>query len=344
MPPPLNVISALQANQLKQNEVKKTSILVENQDSRQKCATPARLISPLSPYAARFFFMFYGKRLCTKHFQGCFSVKLIEGTIDKEERQLVYMKLSQRIRANQLINAIHEFNECSTGHSTMKLTSIPGHPEIMTMKSKRLSGYIHCTIQEDKQHKIQGRPSNYWVLNLMEKENSDTEEYDVVKKRRAMESAPSDEEEDEEGSVPEVLADFEEFEASVLPALERISLEERDYREREMLEMEEILASGGVVVPGKGGVYFAWSPCLRCMKIGATRRDDPLIRLRELSMQVTEPYHLAAWMPTPTPFRAEKDAHRHFQTKRINTRGAGAGTEFFRVNSAVARAYVAGEQ
>lgn len=161
-------------------------------------------------------------------------------------------------------------------------------------------------------------------------------EYDVVKKRRMMESAPPEEE-----SVPEALADFEEFEASVLPALERISLEEREFREREMLEMEEILASGGVLAPLSGGVYFAWSPCLECMKIGATRRDDPSIRLRELSMQVTEPYHLVAWLPTPTPFKLEKAAHRHFDSQRINAaRGAGAGTEFFRIHSRQARAYV----
>lgn len=289
----------------------------------------------LSPYANRFFFVYYGKRLCTEHFQDCFSVNLFEGTTDKEGRHFVYMKVSQRIRTNQLKKAIHEFNEYSIGDSKMKLISIPGQPEIMTMKSKRLTGYIHSIIQEDKKLKIHGKPSNYWVLNPLEAKNA-ADEYDVVKKRRMMESAPPEDE-----SVPEALADFEEFEASVLPALERISLEEREFREREMLEMEEILASGGVLAPLSGGVYFAWSPCLECMKIGATRRDDPSIRLRELSMQVTEPYHLVAWLPTPTPFKLEKAAHRHFDSQRINAaRGAGAGTEFFRIHSRQARAYV----
>jgi hypothetical protein len=67
------------------------------------------------------------------------------------------------------------------------------------------------------------------------------------------------------------------------------------------------------------------------MKIGATRREDPQIRLRELSQYVTVPFTLTAWLPTPTPFRLEADVHKHFEEKRINTKGSGAGTEFFRI-------------
>ena len=70
------------------------------------------------------------------------------------------------------------------------------------------------------------------------------------------------------------------------------------------------------------------------MKIGATRRDDPQIRLRELSQYVTVPFTLAAWLPTPTPFRLEADIHKYFEEKRINTRGSGAGTEFFQIGEA----------
>ena len=87
-----------------------------------------------------------------------------------------------------------------------------------------------------------------------------------------------------------------------------------------------------------GGVYFAWSDCLNCMKIGATRRETPFERLRELSRYVTSPFKLAAWIPTPTPFRLESQMHAHFSTKRI--RSAGAGTEFFHVSVAEATAFV----
>lgn len=75
------------------------------------------------------------------------------------------------------------------------------------------------------------------------------------------------------------------------------------------------------------------------MKIGATRRETPEPRLRELSRCVTSPFRLAAWLPTPTPFRLEAQAHAFFGSRRI--REAGAGTEFFRVGDEEVRAYAA---
>jgi hypothetical protein len=107
-----------------------------------------------------------------------------------------------------------------------------------------------------------------------------------------------------------------------------------------MLELEDRIAKG-LHISATGGVYFAWSNCLGCMKIGATRREDPSLRLRELSRYVTSPFKLAAWIPTPTPFRLEAQTHAHFGEKRI--REAGAGTEFFRIGAEEAEAY-AGER
>ena len=78
---------------------------------------------------------------------------------------------------------------------------------------------------------------------------------------------------------------------------------QEENREREILELEESFAKGLVLQAPPGGVYFAWSDCLRCMKIGATRREDPQIRLRELSRYVTTPFVLRAWIPMPMPFR-----------------------------------------
>jgi hypothetical protein len=74
------------------------------------------------------------------------------------------------------------------------------------------------------------------------------------------------------------------------------------------------------------------------MKIGATRRETAAPRLRELSRYVTSPFKLAAWLPTPTPFRMETQAHAFFGDRRI--RAAGAGTEFFHIGGEEARAYV----
>ena len=129
-----------------------------------------------------------------------------------------------------------------------------------------------------------------------------------------------------------------EFERSVLPALERIQASDAKDRQRELLHLEDCIAKGLHISP-TGGVYFAWSDCLNCMKIGATRRETAAPRLRELSRYVTSPFKLAAWLPTPTPFRLETQAHAFFGDRRI--RAAGAGTEFFHIGEAEAKAYVA---
>jgi hypothetical protein len=169
----------------------------------------------------------------------------------------------------------------------------------------------------------------------VERVRDESSKFDVVKKRRAMEAPENAHEE----NAPEALAAFKAFEESVLPALEKISMDEKEFRRLELMEFEDSVARG-ILPPSTGGVYFAWSPCLNCMKIGATRREDPQIRLHELSMQVPSPYTLAGWLPTPTPFRLEAAVHQHFISKRINFRGAGAGTEFFHVSVAEAAAYV----
>jgi hypothetical protein len=161
--------------------------------------------------------------------------------------------------------------------------------------------------------------------------------FDVVKKRKAIEEAPVEEE-----NNAQALAQFEEFELNVLPVLERIHTDENDFRRLELVQIEESLA-GGVIPSMTGGVYFAWSACLGCMKIGCTRKENPLVRLREISKYVTSPFILSAWLPSLTPFMLEAITHKHFNDKRINTRGSGAGTEFFHVSVAEAMAYCVGD-
>jgi len=125
-----------------------------------------------------------------------------------------------------------------------------------------------------------------------------------------------------ESANPGTILAYKDFKQSVLQSIERIQADEEANRRSEAL------------LPSKsGGVYFAWSDCLNCMKIGATRRD-PQLRLREISLYVTTPFTLTAWTSTKTPFRLEKEAHRYFNEERINTRGSGAGTEFFCISAA----------
>ena len=179
-----------------------------------------------------------------------------------------------------------------------------------------------------------------YTFKQMQLDHDNDETYDVVKKRKAMDAAPpptttTDNDGNDDDNDPKALAAFEDFELSVLPALEKISKFESDDLRREMLEMDDMIAKG---LPFTGGCYFAWSDCLKCMKIGATRRDNPHIRLREISRGVTSPFILSGWLPSPTPFRMEAKAHIQFAAQRIKC--AGAGTEFFTIGKGDAEAYV----
>jgi len=160
-------------------------------------------------------------------------------------------------------------------------------------------------------------------------------EFDVVKKRRVMEAAPQTPSSDD---TPAALDAFENFERCVLPALELIHKNDEQDRRKELEELEDSMAKG-IILSTTGGVYFAWSECLRCMKIGATRRNSPSARLQELSRYVTVPFTLVGWIPTPTPFRLESLTHSHFAASRI--RHTGAGTEFFNISAADVASYIA---
>lgn len=170
------------------------------------------------------------------------------------------------------------------------------------------------------------------VIELQQNSPEHEDTYDVVKKRKAMDASPI-----EGDDSHEALTAFEDFESSVLPALEQIKVIDENSRKQEMLELEDSIAKGIFIQP-TGGVYFAWSDCLNCTKIGATRRDTPLPRLSELSHGVTSPFKLTAWIPTPTPFRLESQTHARFTAKRI--RNTGAGTEFFNLSEVETAAYI----
>ena len=162
----------------------------------------------------------------------------------------------------------------------------------------------------------QSMPSRYVNVKL---DNCLDHEFDVVKKRRQMHSGSMDEDD------PQELCRFEEFEATVLPALMEVSKNYQNLRHEEFLDAESDLCNG--VPPGSGTVYVAVSESVAYPKIGATRRKDPLARLRELSRNVPSPFRAAFTISTLTPFRTEAEIHRHFDAFRI--RKAGACTEFF---------------
>ena len=76
-----------------------------------------------------------------------------------------------------------------------------------------------------------------------------------------------------------------------------------------------------------GYVYAAWNPVFAdLIKIGATMRRTPYIRVKELSgTGVPEPFQLIAYIPSKTPFALEREIHSHFDS----VRKYGRKKEFF---------------
>lgn len=164
----------------------------------------------------------------------------------------------------------------------------------------------------------QSMPSRYVSVKM---DSCADHEFDVVKKRRIMDSCP------DLSDDPRALSYFEEFEANVLPALFEVSSDYQKVRHEELLELE--LDVCNQTAPARGCVYVAVSPAVKYPKIGATRRSDPSLRLRELSRHVPSPFKLVFTVSTLTPFSLEAEVHRHFDAFRL--REKGACTEFFSV-------------
>ena len=151
-------------------------------------------------------------------------------------------------------------------------------------------------------------------------------EFDVVKKRRQMTESSTGE------NDPDVLHQFEEFEASVLDALTEISQSYQSQKNEEILEAENDQCNGA---PSQKGMFYVavtrsvMRGSTYIPKLGATRRSDPMIRLKELSRNVPYPFELVYCIPTFAPFELEAEIHRHFAAHRIRER---ACTEFFDID------------
>jgi hypothetical protein len=157
-------------------------------------------------------------------------------------------------------------------------------------------------------------------------------EFDVVKKRKRMETAS----EQNDDTCPLALQQFEEFEAHVLDALFNVSQDYQALRLNELLELEEAVQTG--TPPTVGLVYVAVSECIKHPKIGATRRSDPAQRMKELSKSVPSPFECRMYVRTKTPFKLESQIHKHFDAHRIKKKGAC--TEFFNIDPRVICEYL----
>ena len=155
------------------------------------------------------------------------------------------------------------------------------------------------------------------------------EEWDVVKKQKAIQNA-ADHDPDES---PAALSDFLDFSASVSNALLEI-----DEREQKMVKEEQVWGHSNPQIT-IGFVYVAWNPCFPdLVKIGATKRDSPYLRIKELSgTSVPVKFELVASVTTSDPFGLEKRMKAHFQSRRVLK--DGRYTEFFVISREVASDY-----
>lgn len=150
--------------------------------------------------------------------------------------------------------------------------------------------------------------------------NKETE-FDVVKKRRQIDSADS-----ADDSCPASMNRFREFESSVLAVLNDIQMYDIQTRYEESLLLEEDAFRGSE--HPVGGVYVAVCDSIKFPKIGATRKNHEE-RLMGISRYVPTVFQLIYWIPSRTPFKTEAAIHRHFSAFRIKQ---GANTEFFDID------------
>ena len=96
------------------------------------------------------------------------------------------------------------------------------------------------------------------------------------------------------------------------------------------LDREENLMQAVVPYTAIGYVYAAWNPLFSgLIKIGATMRSNPYLRVLELSTAgVPEPFQLVASIATTDPFELERKIHLKFDS----VRKYGKRKEFFALN------------
>jgi hypothetical protein len=175
-----------------------------------------------------------------------------------------------------------------------------------------------------------GKLLKNWTRKAGGNDEDSLGEFDVVKKRRLMESTADDNQNQDDS--PSELKRFEDFEQAVLPALMQIHGDDQNNKAMELVHLEKQLQAGTVTT--NGGVYIASCAAFSTyLKIGATRRSEPTQRLYEISRYVPVPFRLIAWIPSSFPFQLEAELHRHFDTQRLKANGAG--TEFFKLDISV---------
>jgi ribosomal protein L31E len=245
-------------------------------------------------------------------FDGCISIQKIKAQFELRGARSVSVVSFARYDNDESASAALA--------SVRKLAAKPASVSYI-----RPGGSLQESINKRANEKLMPRIKTIANANRNPSEEADDiEEYDVVKKRRLMDTAPDTEEE-----CPYAKAQFLDFESAVKDALVKVHVLDVQDLKAELMELEEL--DDEEAFSATGGVYIARCSALPgIVKIGATRRPTPQPRLKELSKGVPTPFGLVLWIPTKKPFKLEAFIHKYFDAIRIKE--PGAGTEFFLTN------------
>ena len=167
--------------------------------------------------------------------------------------------------------------------------------------------------------------------------------YDIVKKRKVIDHANLTVGSD----VTDILLGeeaeyFYEFSDAVMGAFKTLSTFEANITNHEIKWMQQDHQCNAKTRIGYS--YAAINLCLGDpipIKIGATMKDSPFHRLKELSSCLPQSFELLACVPSTDPFAVEKLTHAHFAEFRIKKKSTGKNTEFFMVSKEVVCEYFA---
>jgi hypothetical protein len=172
------------------------------------------------------------------------------------------------------------------------------------------------------------------VYQFEEKLQDHALQFDIVKKRKKIEAIN-----DMVGAditqtlLGEETDHFFSFSDAVKGAFDTLETFETSIFEQETLWMQQDQQCKSNTRVGYA--YAAFNTCLGDpvpIKMGATMKDSPYERLKELSRCLPQSFELLACVPSTDPFAVEKMVHAHFERFRIKKRSTGRSTEFFMVN------------
>lgn len=255
----------------------------------------------------------------------------------------MFLTTKTKIRPAQLENAINTYNEHVPGSKTAVLTCIDGYKSVITFNKKYGKYTKHTLYKLIKEAKDNSNPTYMKWTRDQTKEDRELIEFDVVKKQRTINAAN----EIVGADITTVLLGedtqyFYSFSNAVMGALSTLSNFEATVVEQEAQWMQEDYQSK--TKTRIGYAYAAINTCLgdpTPVKMGATMKDSPYNRLKELSSCLPQSFELLACVPTTDPFAVEKLVHAHFDQFRIKKRSTGRNTEFFMVSKDVVCKYFA---